>query len=264
MHGDQQQTHSTASQPVGGGGASDLTGCWSPLGCWGLPSTANLPWSQHITAGAARPRDCYGFLYRRFYRTDMRCLLKLYTSLVCPLLEYGCCVWLPYQAKYVNLLEGVQTFAARLAAKQWSGDPATLKSQLGWPSLECRHNYLKLCLCRRIISWESLIPQAVFAPHPSTLLRHINSCPIFLPHVRTLPQALILCGCVERYPSPHYHYPVCVWLQEAFTIVSWVCNFCLFSLHYVALCFLFFGSFGFWFFGFLLFSFCCLPLYSFH
>ena len=108
-------------------------------------------------------------------------------------------------------------------------DPATLKSQLGWPSLECRHNYLKLCLCRRIISGESLIPQAVFAPHPSTLLRHINSCPIFLPHVRTLPQALILCGCVERYPSPHYHYPVCVWLQEAFTIVHGFVTLSIFS-----------------------------------
>ncbi len=101
------------------------------------------------------------------------------------MLDYGCCVWSPYQAKYVDQLESVQTFAARLAMKKWSSDSATLRSLLGWSTLASRRTYMKLCLCRRILVGDSLIPDSTFSPHTSRTVRHINSCPLYQPFVKT-------------------------------------------------------------------------------
>ncbi len=98
---------------------------------------------------------------------------------------YGCCVWSPYQAKYVDQLESVQTFAARLATKKWSSDSTTLRSLLGWSTLASRRTCMKLCLCRRILVGDSLIPDSTFSPHTSRTVRHINSCPLYQPFVKT-------------------------------------------------------------------------------
>ena len=94
--------------------------------------------------------------------------------LICPaMLDHGCCVWAPYQLKYGNLLKNAQYFA-RLDTKRWSQDPAMLRAQLGWPLLENRQKFMKVCLTRRILGGESLIPTTSFSDHPSTSTRHAN------------------------------------------------------------------------------------------
>ena len=151
----------------------------------GVLVSDNLSWSEHITATCRKAKRFIGFLYRHFHFANTKCLALLYTSLVRPMLDYGCCIWAPYQLKYINLLEGVQSFAARLATKRWSIDPGVLRATLGWPLLESRRRYMKVCLARRILGGESLIPPTAFTDHPSTTVRHLNSCPLFTPFVRT-------------------------------------------------------------------------------
>ena len=151
----------------------------------GVIISNDLTWSEHIATVCGKAKRLIGFLYRYFNQADTSCLEHLYMTLVRPMLDYGCCVWSPYQAKYVDQLESVQTFAARLATKKWSSDSDSLRSLLGWSTLASRRSYMKLCLCRRILVGDSLIPDSTFSPHTSRTLRHINSCPLYQPFVKT-------------------------------------------------------------------------------
>ena len=60
-----------------------------------------------------------------------------------------------------------------------SGD--VLKSELGWPLLRQRRRFQKLCLARRILTSDSLIPDSTFSPHLAPNLRHLNTCPLQQP-----------------------------------------------------------------------------------
>ena len=50
---------------------------------------------------------------------DPSTILKLYTALVRPHLEYAAQVWNPYQKKDIQCLEKVQKFALRMCAKDY-------------------------------------------------------------------------------------------------------------------------------------------------
>ena len=49
-------------------------------------------------------------------------LVKLYTVMVRPLLEYAAPVWDPYQQSLIAALERVQKMALRICAKNWSAN----------------------------------------------------------------------------------------------------------------------------------------------
>ena len=133
----------------------------------------------------SKAKRLLGFLYRTFYLSERKCLSYLYTALVLPILDYGCCIWDPHQEKYITQLERVQSFAARLATKHWSEDPPALREVLGWATLSSRRKIQKLVMCRRILSGNSLIPSSVFTPHPCCSVRHQNSSPLYKPWVRS-------------------------------------------------------------------------------
>ena len=151
----------------------------------GVTMSSDLSWSAHIQATCCSAKRLLGFLYRFFREASGQCLSYLYKALVRPRLEYCGSIWDPYQAKYIDQLEGVQSFAARIATKRWSDSSAILRQDLGWPLLSARRAFQKLCLCRRILCGGSLVPASVFEPHPVSKIHHVNSCPLFKPFVRT-------------------------------------------------------------------------------
>ena len=112
-------------------------------------------------------------------------IISIYKALVRPILEYCDCLWDPHQQKYIIQLERVQSFAARVVTKRWQENALTLREKLHWPLLSNRRIFHKICICRRIHTNISIIPCSVFTPHPSTSVRHINSCPLFKPYVKT-------------------------------------------------------------------------------
>ena len=74
----------------------------------GINISHDLTWSFHISKICAKARQSLGLLYRQFYgKCDSRSLLKLYISLVRPLLEYACPVWAHVQ-KDIHCIECVQ------------------------------------------------------------------------------------------------------------------------------------------------------------
>ena len=153
----------------------------------GVTITDDLSWGKHINTVCCKAKRTLGFLYRCFGRsTGRRPLVRLYQSLVLPVLDYCCSVWDPQQKTNIDKLERVQTFAARLATGHWMDDQFSLREELGWCPLSTRRAYQKLCLCRRITTGKSLIPPSAFKPHPSpSKLRHTNSLALFRPRART-------------------------------------------------------------------------------
>lgn len=154
----------------------------------GVTITEDLRWTSHIDNICCKSRKLLGFLYRGFRFGDRKCLAYLYGTLVRPILDYCSCVWDPGYANARSKVERVQSFAARLVTGKWSCDQAdSLHQEMGWPLLSQRREYMKLCLCRRILCGESLIPCSVYSPAPSHAmsLRSMNSCQLYAPTVRT-------------------------------------------------------------------------------
>ena len=81
----------------------------------GVVLSANLSWTPHIDKILAKTRKIIGMLYRQFYQwSDPKVLIKLYTTMVRPHLEYAAPVWSPELIKDISKLKNVQKFALRV------------------------------------------------------------------------------------------------------------------------------------------------------
>ena len=67
----------------------------------GVILASNLSWSNHIQEICNKTRRVLGMIYHRISKNidDPSTILKLYTALVHPHLEYAAQVWNPYQEK---------------------------------------------------------------------------------------------------------------------------------------------------------------------
>ena len=117
----------------------------------GITFTTDLSWSLHISNINAKTRKLLGLLYRRFYFCSTPVLLTLYTSFIRPHLEYASQVWDPYLRKDINMLRSTETFALRVATKNWSCSPANLHSLLNLPTLSDRRHVAKLSHLFKIV-----------------------------------------------------------------------------------------------------------------
>ena len=151
----------------------------------GVSISEGLSWSGHINQVCSRSRCLLGFLYRSFGVARPPCLAKLYKALVLPVLDYCSTVWDPPHRVHQVALERVQSFAARIVTRRWRQDAGPLKAHLKWPSLASRRKVQKLCVCRRILSGDSLIPSSTFIRASTVTRHHLNNQPLFRPFVRT-------------------------------------------------------------------------------
>ena len=127
------------------------------LGVW---ITSTLNWSIQVEEACKKARRQIGFLYtcRRFYKyASNPTFLRLYLSYVRPHLEYAAAVWDPYQR---GLLERVQKFALKAPTRDWNADYNTLIRTCNIPTLEERHQLLKLSILYQIINGQLVIPGA--------------------------------------------------------------------------------------------------------
>ena len=89
-----------------------------PSFCYlGVTLTASLSWSTHILSICRKARKILGLIFRHFYpHSSPSTILRLYTSLVRPHLEYSSTVWDPSSSSQLSRrLESVQLFALKLA-----------------------------------------------------------------------------------------------------------------------------------------------------
>ena len=112
----------------------------------GIIISSDLSWSQHIERICSKARKIIGMLYRCYYQyADSSTLLKLYTSLVQPHVEYAAPVWDPSTVQDIQHLESVQNFALRVSSKQWDLGYSELLDTCNLPTLENQRLYMKLC-----------------------------------------------------------------------------------------------------------------------
>ena len=97
----------------------------------GVNLSTNISWSEHVDCIAVKTRRLVGLLYRRFYGyLSPHIMVKLYTTIIRPHLQYACTFWSPYLQKDIQTLENAPKFSFRVCTGQWSTDYETLLSCL--------------------------------------------------------------------------------------------------------------------------------------
>ena len=131
----------------------------------GILITSDLSWSQHIQDMCSKARKLIGLIYRRYYQyADSNTLLRLYTSLVRPHVEYAAPVWDPSAVQDIQSLESVQKFALRVCSKQWNSGYSELLDMFSLSTLENRRLYLKLCHLFKIVRGLCYFPPDIVVP----------------------------------------------------------------------------------------------------
>ena len=120
----------------------------------GFTLTSNLSWSTHINETCSKAKKLLGYIYCQFYHnSSSSVLIKLYLTLILPILMYSSSVWDPYSISNINKLEKVQHFALKLCSKNWTSDYPLLLQLFNLPSLSsCRTTSKFVLLYKFIIS----------------------------------------------------------------------------------------------------------------
>ena len=85
-------------------------------------------------------------------------IIALYKCQVLPILEYACVVCDLHLKKDQQLLESVQLFATRMAARSWTSDSESLNHHFQLPSLSSRRIYFK------VLSTYKCLNNCIFCP----------------------------------------------------------------------------------------------------
>ena len=121
-----------------------MVNAYKYLGVW---ITSSLSWNKDVEEICKKANQQIGLLYSRFYQhCSSRTLMRLYTALVRPHLEYAVPVWDPHLSKNVTSIKRVQRFALKVCTKTWNSSYDNLLSLTGLPRLSERRKQLKLCL----------------------------------------------------------------------------------------------------------------------
>ena len=144
----------------------------------GVVLTDNLTWSAHISEITNKARKIIGLIYRQFYSmSSTQSLLKLYTSLVRPHLEYASQVWDPFLIKDIQKLESAQGFALKMCCKSWGSSYSENLQQSLLPKLSCRRKYLSLSYFYNLVNGHFEfpdIPATLRQPTYSTRSSHAS------------------------------------------------------------------------------------------
>ena len=148
----------------------------------GVTVSHNLSWAQHIQDICKKARKVLGTIYHKISKHThvSSTLLKLYTALVRPHLEYAAQVWNPHLEKDIQNLEKVQKFALRICAKDYHAsyeDLLDLFCSFLVPYARC--NALKFSFFCNIVRLWNCMPPEVHTSEHLLQFKHIIS-PLFL------------------------------------------------------------------------------------
>ena len=130
----------------------------------GITLTSNLSWSTHINETCSKAKKLLGHIYHQFYyNSSSSVLIKLYLTLILPILMYSSFVWDPYSILNINKLEKVQHFALKLCSKNWTSDYPLLLQLFNLPSLSSHRMTFKLVLLYKFIFSKLYIPAGSFS-----------------------------------------------------------------------------------------------------
>lgn len=112
----------------------------------GIMISSNLNWGDHVNFIASKTSRLLGFIRRLVRCNDPQILVKLYSTLCRPILEYGIPAWLPHQTNHINTLEKIQKRLARACIPAPRGvlKYSTRLERLDFMSVCNRYTYLTI------------------------------------------------------------------------------------------------------------------------
>ena len=113
----------------------------------GIALSSNLSWNSHISRIVNKASQRIALLRRFKFKLSRKTLIRLYFSIVRPILEYGCVIFDNCGKGLSDLIESIQYDAAKIctgALRHTSH--IRLLQELGWPTLANRRKYFKLIL----------------------------------------------------------------------------------------------------------------------
>jgi hypothetical protein len=127
----------------------------------GVIMDSSLSYKLHIQKTVNRAMMLYGWMARNLATRDSTVVLRVYKSLIRPLLEYASSVWAPTRVGLMNSLEKVQRKVTKLAIINAS---YTRRLEvLNLPTLRWRRIYLDLLQVHRILHGDQSIRKQMFA-----------------------------------------------------------------------------------------------------
>ena len=128
----------------------------------GVTISDDLRWNRHITDITSRANKLLGLLRRNLSTCDRGVKEAAYLGLVRPLLKYASQAWDPYTDNLSNEIEKIQRHAARFVTSDYQnyelGSVTKLLKDLGWKSLKNRREVDRLCLVKKGLDNNAILP----------------------------------------------------------------------------------------------------------
>ena len=144
----------------------------------GITLSSNLSWRAHITRITNKASQRIALLRRFKHRLSRKTLVRLYLSLVRPILEYGCVLFDNCGQGLSDLLESIQFEAAKICTGALRHTSRVkLLQELGWPTLANRRKYFKLVLFYKMHHklTPSYLSDLLPPTFPGRVLRHTGN-----------------------------------------------------------------------------------------
>ena len=118
----------------------------------GVHLNQRLTWGGHCKYVHSKATRVLNLLRRKLYGCSQSAKYQSFCSLVLPILQYSCQVWMPYHKKDIALIDCVQKRASRWICNSrfnpstysWDPPPSDCLVQLKWPSMSARFIRLSL------------------------------------------------------------------------------------------------------------------------
>ena len=113
----------------------------------GVTIIHDLRWNTHISNMCTKVNRTLGFLRKNLYQCPQAVKGAAHRGLVCPILEYGSCVWDPQGVVLQQEIEKVQNTTAKFVTSNYSfetGSMTGILENLKWASLKKRRRDSRL------------------------------------------------------------------------------------------------------------------------
>jgi hypothetical protein len=111
----------------------------------GIIIRSDLSWADQVNYTVQKTWRALHFVMHILKKGNKNTKSLAYTSLVCPILEYGAACWDPYRECQISALEQVQNKAAKFAHHAGGSD---------WESLVQRRNIARMCVLYKAYTGE--------------------------------------------------------------------------------------------------------------
>ena len=132
----------------------------------GVLLSTDFSYKEHIYTMVGKALRVYGWLVRTLVSRDRIIIIRLYKTLIRPILEYASTIWSPHRKKLIEKVEKVQRKVTKFAI-HWSPlySYENRLSTLQLPSLKWRRIFLDLLMVHRIMHGDEQLRLNIFLLH---------------------------------------------------------------------------------------------------